>query len=170
MKKLITLITLVAFVLTFSAAAFAAESTDTSLVIENSITTDSLADSGTALIESKDLWTQIKSVNTSIKTEWKSLKEELKSMDKAEAQKLLTDLKAKIEPARTQVKTLHTDIKSLRAQKQTEWTNFRTAVKAKDEAKANTALTNIIELKKQIIAKQKELLPLKQQILEAIKA
>jgi Zn-ribbon protein, possibly nucleic acid-binding len=120
--------------------------------------------------ECKDLWTQIKSTNQSIKTELKSLKEELKGKDKTEAKNILSALKAKIEPLRTQVKALHADIKSLREQKKTEWTNFRSAVKARDEAKASSSLNKIIDLKKQIIEKQKELLPLKQQILDAIKA
>ena len=120
--------------------------------------------------ECRDLWTQIKSTNQSIKTEMSSFKEELKGKDKTEAKNILNALKTKIEPMRIQVKALHTDIKSLIEQKKTEWTNFRSAVKAKDEAGASSALNKILDLKKQIIEKQKELLPLKQQILEAIKA
>lgn len=116
-------------------------------------------------VECKDLWSSIKATNQSIKTEWKSLKDSLKSKDKEEAKKILTDLKAKVEPLRTQVKALHSDITVLRAQKTTEWTNFRAAVKARDEVKASTALNNIISLKKQIIEKQKLVLDLKQQIL-----
>ena len=201
MKKLITLITVITVILSFSLPAFAAESTDMGQTIESNITTDTLSDLSAATSEAKDdkvlksdaksfkgkfaslfaelnilrteckdLWTQIKATNQAVKAEWKSLREELKGMDKSEAQKILTDLKAKVEPLRTQVKALHTDIKTLREQKKSEWTNFRAAVQARDEASASTALTNIIELKKQIIEKQKVLLPLKQQILETVKA
>lgn len=126
------------------------------------------AELNTLRAECKGLWEQIRATNQSVKAEWKSFREELKGLDKAEAQKILADMKAKVEPLRTQIKALHTDIKALREQKKAEWTNFRAAVKARDEASASSALTNIIELKKQIIEKQKVLLPLKQQILEII--
>lgn len=119
--------------------------------------------------ECKNLWTQLKSTNASIKTAWSTFKTSLKGKGKEEVKKILADTKAKIEPLRTQVKALHTDIKAIRAQKTAEWANFRAAVKARDEAKATTALNNIINLKSQIIEKQKALLPLKQGILAAIK-
>lgn len=119
--------------------------------------------------ECKGLWAQIKEANQSIKTEWNSLKEELKGKDRDEAKKILTDLKAEIEPLRTQAKDLRTGISDLRTEKKSEWTDFRSAVKSKDEAKASAALNSIIDLKKQIISKQKELLPVKQQILEDVK-
>ena len=47
--------------------------------------------------------------------------------------------------------------------------DYRSAVKAKDESKASTALNNIINLKKQEIGKEKAVLTLKQQILELLK-
>lgn len=119
--------------------------------------------------EAKNLWTQLKTNNQSIKAAWDTLKTSLKNQDKAEAKKLLTALKTKIDPLRQQVKALHSEVKELRAQKKTEWASFRAAIKARDEAKAATAINNIIELKKQIIEKQKALLPLKQSILEQIK-
>ncbi len=131
--------------------------------------TDLLAELNKLRVECKGLWTQIKETNQSIKTEWNSLKEELKGKDRDEAKKVLTDLKAEIEPLRTQAKDLRTGISGLRTEKKSEWTDFRAAVKSKDEAKASAALNSIIDLKKQIISKQKELLPVKQQILEDVK-
>lgn len=130
-----------------------------------------LADLNLLRAECKDLWSQLKASNQSIKAAWSTLKASLKDKDKdkEEVKKILADTKAKIEPLRTQVKALHADIKAIRAQKTAEWTNFRAAIKAKDEAKATTALNNIITLKKQIIEKQKAILPLKQAILGAIK-
>jgi predicted nucleic acid-binding Zn-ribbon protein len=128
-----------------------------------------LAELNQLRVECKDLWSQIKSTNESIKTAWSSFRTSLKDKKREEVKKILAETKAKIEPLRTQVKALHADIKAIRAQKTVEWTNFRTAVKAKDEAKAAIALKNIITLKKQIIEKQKAILPLKQAILAAIK-
>ena len=119
--------------------------------------------------ECKDLWSQIKASNQSIKTAWSSFKESLAGKTKEEKKQILSDLKAKVEPIRTQIKGYHDNIITLRAQKKVEWVNFRSAVKAKDEAKATTALNNIISFKKQIIEKQKSILPLKQQLLESIK-
>jgi len=55
----------------------------------------------------------------------KSLKDSLKGKDKADARKILTDLKTNIEPIRSEAKALHSDIKTLRTQKTAEWTNFR---------------------------------------------
>lgn len=201
MKKLLTFITVIAIIFSFSLPAFAAETTDPGQVIANSINADTVTDNSMAASDAKDdkvskseqksfkgkftslfaelstlrtecrdLWTKIRESNQSIKTDWSHLKTELKAKDKAEAKKILTDLKAKIDPLRTQLKTLDASIKILRDQKKTEWTNFRAAVKVKDEAKASAALNSIIDLKKQIIEKQKELLPLKQQILDTIKA
>ncbi len=119
--------------------------------------------------ECKDLWTKIKASNQSIKTAWADLRSSLKDKDKAEIKQILTDIRANIEPLRTKVKALHSDIKTLRTQKSAEWVNLKAARKEKDEAKATAALNNIISLKSQIIEKQKELLPLKQQILDTIK-
>ena len=119
--------------------------------------------------ECKDLWNQLKASNQSIKTAWTNLKNSLKGKDKAEIKKILSDIKTAIDPIRQQAKTIHTDIKALRAQKTTQWTNFRTAVKARDEVKATTAMNSILSLKGQIIEKQKLLIPLKQQILALIK-
>lgn len=118
--------------------------------------------------ECKDLWTQIKSLNDSIKSAWSQLKTSLKDKDKAEIKKILTEKRTQLEPLRTQVKTLHSDIKSLREKKDAEWVSLKAAIKARDEGKATAALNNIIELKSQIIEKQKALIPLKQQILSII--
>ncbi|MDP4182902.1 MAG: hypothetical protein Q8942_17670 [Bacillota bacterium] len=118
----------------------------------------------------KDLWTQIKSSNVDIKTQWKNLKTSLSDKDKAEKKNILADVKAKLDPDRTNLKTLHSDIKAIRAQKTAEWVNFRAAVKSRDEVKASAALNNIISLKKQIIEKQRSILSLKQEIFNIIKS
>jgi predicted nucleic acid-binding Zn-ribbon protein len=119
--------------------------------------------------ECKDLWAQVRASNESIKSAWSSLKASLKDKDPEEAKKILAELKAKVEPVRAQVKALHADIQKLRESKKAEWVTLRAAIKERDEAKATAALNNIIDLKSQIIAKLKEILPLKKQILDMIK-
>jgi len=128
-----------------------------------------LADLNVLRTECKANWDQIKTLNQSIKTQWTAVKTVLKGKKKDEAKKIAEEIKAKLEPDRTQVKAIHTDIKTLRDQKKAEWVNFRAAVKARDEGKATTAINNIISLKKQIIDKQKVLLPLKNDILTILK-
>jgi TolA-binding protein len=192
MKKVITLLAVLALIAAFSVSAFAANvSLDAQQTLENSITTDSNTDEDTIIksdiksfkgkfsglfnqliqmrVECKNLRSEIKANNQSLKTEWQTLKDSLKDKDKADAKKILTDLKTNIDPFRTQVKALHGDIKTLRTQKAAEWTNFRAAVKARDEAEASTVLNNILSLKSQIIEKQKSILAIKQHILELIK-
>lgn len=120
-------------------------------------------------IECGDLWSRINALNQNIKTAWTVFKESLKGKDRAEIKRILTDLKAKIDPLRAQIETLKNDIKTLRAAKAAEWSNFWAAVKAKDESKAVAALKNIIDLKKQIIEKLKSILQVKQDILKLIK-
>ncbi|MCX8131031.1 MAG: hypothetical protein N3I35_13150 [Clostridia bacterium] len=120
--------------------------------------------------ECKNLWTSIKTSNQNIKSQWKTLKESLKGENSEEAKEVLSNLKSKTSPLHTQIEALHSDIKILRDQKNAEWGNFKGAVKAKDESKASTALSNIISYKKQIIEKQKLILELKQQILDLLKS
>ncbi|MCX7922054.1 MAG: hypothetical protein N3B21_08605 [Clostridia bacterium] len=199
MKKIIATLATVFITAALSVSAFAADvSSDTQVAIETNIISDANLDQSAAeskdflvtksdvksfkgkftdlfaklntlRVECKGLWNNIKATNQNIKSEWKVLKESLKGKDKAEAKKILADLKAKIAPLRTQVKTLHSEIKSLREQKTAEWKNFRAAVKSRDELKASSSLNNIINLKKQIIEKQKSLLQTKQEILNLIK-
>ncbi len=119
--------------------------------------------------EGKDLWSQLKESNKAIKAAWVQFKESLKGKEKAEIEEIIKAKKAALEPLRTKVTTIRSEIKTLREQKEAEWASFKAAVKEKDEVKAAAALNNIIRLKSQIIEKQKLLLPLKQQILAAIK-
>lgn len=111
----------------------------------------------------------IKTETQNIKAQWKICKESLKEDKKTEGQNILKDLRANVEPLRDQIKALLSDMKTLRTQKASEWEDYRSALKAKDESKASTALNNIIKLKKQEIEKEKAVLTLKQQILELLK-
>ncbi len=128
-----------------------------------------LAELNTLRTECKANWEQLKNLNTSIKNQWSVVKTVLKSKKK-ESKNISAEIKGKLDTVRTQVKAIHNDIKSLRDQKTAEWTNYRSAIKAKDEAKATAAMNNIISLKKQIIEKQKVLLPLKNDILTILKS
>ncbi|HEX3030415.1 MAG TPA: hypothetical protein VHT34_14210 [Clostridia bacterium] len=129
-----------------------------------------LAQLNTLRTECKANWEQIKGLNTSIKNQWTTVKTVLSGKKKADARKISAEIKSKLESARAQVKVIHNDIKSLRDLKTAEWTSYRSAVKAKDEAKATAAMNNIISLKKQIIEKQKVLIPLKNDILTILKS
>lgn len=186
-KGMVTLGTLV-FTLAFSASVFAAEAlsndqqSNTNIIaaVQNSKLTTG---TGNKAFKSKfsDLYSQLetlrnesKAVRTDIKAEaqenksqWKSLKEAAAG-DKA-ARKALKEKRVKVEPLQAQVKTLRSDVKALNSQKASQWTELKNAVKAKDETKASAALTSIIDLKKQIIEKEKSILGLKKQILELIK-
>lgn len=119
--------------------------------------------------ECKNLLTSIKASNESLKSEWKNFKETLKGKNKAERKTILTNLKTNITPLRDKSKNLGSDIKTLRTEKTASWMSFKEAVKAKDEVKASTALNNIIDLKKQIIDKEKSLLETRQEISGLIK-
>ena len=81
-----------------------------------------LADLNILRTECKSLWSQIGTTNQSIKSAWANLKASLKGKDKAEVKKILTGINTAIEPLRTRVTALHTDIKAIRAQKAIEWT------------------------------------------------
>ncbi|GEM_PF-3261247 len=117
----------------------------------------------------KENWDQIKSLNESIKLAWNELKAKLAAMEDKEAAKAIaTDLKSKISPLRTDRKDIHAEIKTIRAQKEAEWANFRTAVTAKNEADARVAINNILSLKQQLIDKEEIIIADKQQILSLI--
>jgi len=114
-------------------------------------------------------WSQLKGFNASIKTAWTTLKTKLNAMnDKKASKKISQALNTTLSPFRADIKASHASIKILRASKKAEWINFRTAIKAKDEAKASAALENITTLKTQIIEKQGLLISAKQNILYAI--
>jgi hypothetical protein len=119
--------------------------------------------------EGKGLWSQIKASDQSIKAAMVSLKAKLESKNKTETKAAIVDLNTQIDPLKAHIKSIHVSIKTLRAQKAIEWKNFRAAIKANDEAKATIAMNNIIDLKTQIIYKQKEILPFKQILAVQIK-
>lgn len=84
MKKLITLITVITVILSFSLPAFAAESTDLGQAIESGITADGLTDLGLAASESKDDKV-LKSDVKSFKGKFTSLFAELNTLNPTDA-------------------------------------------------------------------------------------
>lgn len=130
--------------------------------------TSSFTDLNQLRSQCKDLWSQIRTTNENIKAQRKDFKADLSTKDKTEKKSILADIKSKIEPVREDVKTIHSEIKTLCNQKAAEWLNFKAAVKIRNESEASIALNNIISLKKQVIEKQKSLLDLKEEILNII--
>lgn len=186
MKKIALLGALV-FTLVFSASAFAAEeltngfktiATDSSSAVKvnshmkgfKSKFSDLIKQLEVLRTESKDVQSEIKTETQNIKAQWRICKDALKGDKKTDGQNVLKDLRAKVEPLRDQIKTIHSEIKNLSAQKASKWDDFKSAVKVKDETKASTALNNIINHKKQVIEKEKAVLNLKQQILDLLKS
>ncbi len=200
MKKILLVLTILVLTLGFSTMAFAVDtSAQLSASIDNSIATDTSKDAVVAPTEniddviktkeiksfkklyateiatlatlratSKTNWDGIKAKNTEIKNAFTSLKATLKG-DKS-AKTVLTALKAKLTTYRATIATIHTDMKAIRTAKITAWTEFRAAMKAKDNATSKIAIDKILSLKSQIIEKQKLLLNAKIEMLNAINA
>jgi hypothetical protein len=117
----------------------------------------------------KSLWDQIKKLNDDRASTWQVLKTAAATIDRKVRNKTLTDLKAQLQPNRDLVQKFQAEVRSLRALKEAEWAKFRAAVKNKNIEQATAAFNAIIKFKSQIIEKQKEIIPVKQKIVDILK-
>lgn len=114
-------------------------------------------------------WATIKTVNAEIKKAMTDYKASISSLPTEERKAKVKALSETLKPLHDSVKSIHASIRAIRETKRAQWSNYRRAVKAKDQAGAEAALRSIISLKSEIIAKQNELMTVKQQILSTIK-